>query len=304
MGRTWLRLHGHAAADALGRIARAPVASFLSIMVLALAIALPVVAAVGLRSLGAAAASLDTEPHVNVYLELEATDEDARRVERALRTHADAANVRFVPRDQALAELKATTHLAEVLAALDRNPLPHAFTVRVRTSEAARIEALRAEWGRLPRVEQVRADFEWSRQLARWTTFASRIVAVGWALLGVAILFIVGHLIRLQVLTRREEIEVSRLIGATAADVRRPFLYHGFAQGLLAGLGALGAAAALAAWAGSEVQALTSTYATEFKVLFVTASEMALTAGGAAALGLVGAWAAVDRELRALSSPQ
>ena len=304
MGGVWLRLHGHAAADALGRIARAPIASALSILVLALAIALPVVAAVALRSLGSAAASIDTEPHVNVYLELEATDEDARRVERALRSHADAASVRFVSRDAALAELKATTHLAEVLAALDRNPLPHAFTVRVRSSDADRIETLRAEWGRLPRVEQVRADFEWSRQLGRWTTFASRIVAVGWALLGIAVLFIVGHLIRLQVVTRREEIEVSRLIGATAADVRRPFLYHGVTQGLLAGLAAVGIAGGLAAWVGSEVRALTSSYSTEFKVLFVSSPEIALTIAGAALLGLAGAWAAVNRELRAFSGPR
>ena len=153
----------------------------------------------------------------------------------------------------------------------------------------------------MPRVEQVRADFEWSRQLGRWTTFASRIVGVGWALLGLAVLFIVGHLIRLQVVTRREEIEVSRLIGATAADVRRPFLYHGFAQGLLAGLAAVAVAGGVAAWVASEVRALTSSYATEFKVLFISQPEIALTVLGAAALGLAGAWAAVNRELRVFS---
>lgn len=303
MAGIWLRLHGHAAADALARIARAPIASALSIMVLAIAIALPVVAAVALRSLGSAAASIDTEPHVNVYLELEASDEDARRVERALRSHAETASVRFVPRDQALAELKATTHLAEVLAALDRNPLPHVFTVRVRSSEPERVQALRTEWGRLPKVEQVRADFEWSRQLGRWTTFASRIVAVGWALLAIGVLFIVGHLIRLQVVTRREEIEVSRLIGATSADVRRPFLYHGFTQGLFAGLAAVALAGALAAWVASEVQALTSSYSTDFKVLFISIPEIGLTVLGAALLGLAGAWAAVNRELRSFSHP-
>lgn len=297
----WLRLHAHAFTEALGRLAHQPIASALSIVVLGVAIALPVVAAVALRSLGSAAAAIDTEPHVNVYLELEATEEDAKRVERALRGHADAAGVRFVPREQALAELKSTTHLAEVLAALDRNPLPHAFTVRVRTAAADRIEAMRAEWSRLPRVEQVRADFEWSRQLARWTNFAGRLVGVGWALLGVAVLFIVGHLIRLQVVTRREEIEVSRLIGATAADVRRPFLYHGFAQGLLAGAAAVGIAGALALWVGGEVEALTSSYANEFKVVFMSHSEIGLTILCAAALGLAGAWAAVNRELQALA---
>ena len=51
------------------------------------------------------------------------------------------------------------------------------------------------------------------------------------AFLALAVVFIVGHLIRLQVLTQREEIEVSQLIGATAADVRRPFLYHGVVPG-------------------------------------------------------------------------
>ena len=298
----WLRLHVQAAAEALARLARQPIASGLSILVLGIAIALPVIAAVALRSVGAVAASIDAEPHVNVYLALAATDEDVRRVESALRAHPEAARVRFVSREQALAELKATTHLAEILAALDSNPLPHAFTVRVRTTDADRVAALRADWGRLPQVEQVQADFEWSRRLAGWTGFAQRALWAGWLLLGAAVAFIVGHLIRLQVVTRREEIEVSQLIGATAADVRRPFLYHGFTQGLLAGTAALALAAGLAAWAGSELQALTNSYALEFKVIFPDLLEVLAVLAGAAFLGLAGAWIAVGRELRRFSS--
>jgi cell division transport system permease protein len=298
----WLRMHAHACGEALGRLVRQPVASGLSIVVIGMAIALPVIAAVALRSVSAAAASLDTEPHVNVYLELAATDEDVKRVEAALRAHPEAARVRFVSREQALAELKATTHLAEVLAAIDRNPLPHAFTVRVRSTAADRVAAMRAEWSKLPQVEQVQADFEWSRQLARWTGFADRVLWAGWLVLGAAVAFIVGHLIRLQVVTRREEIEVSQLIGATAADVRRPFLYHGLAQGLLAGTAAIGLAAALAAWVAREVQALTSTYAFEFKVIFMPEWDIAGVVVGAGVLGLAGAWLAVNRELRRFSA--
>jgi cell division transport system permease protein len=295
--RIWLRLHAHALAEALGRIVRQPVASGLAILVLGLAIALPVVAAIGLRSIGAAAAGLDAEPHVNVYLALAATDEDVRRVETALRAHPDAARVRFVPREQALVELKATTHLAEVLAALQRNPLPHAFTVRVRTTAADRIAALRADLARLPQVEQVQADFEWSRRLAGWAGFARRALGVGWLILGASVALIVGHLIRLQVVTRRQEIEVSQLIGATAPDVRRPFLYHGLLQGLLAGAAAVAFAEGLAAWTSWELRALTDTYALEFKVLSPDLLEWALVLSGAAALGLAGAWVAVGREL-------
>ena len=299
---TWLRLQLNAFAEALRRIAGQPVASALSILVLATAIALPVVAAVALRSLGAVASGIDTDPHVNVYLGLDASDEDVKRIGQALKSHAEAASVRFVPRDQALAELKATTHLAEILATLERNPLPHAFTVRVRTTDSERIGQLRADWSRLPKVDQVLADFEWSERLGRWVRFGNRALLAAWILLGAAVAFVVGHLIRLQVLTHREEIEVSQLVGATAADVRRPFLYHGATQGLLAGTAAVGLAAALAAWTGYELRALTPSYASELKVVFLSLMESLGVALAAAALGFSGAWIAVSRELKRFSA--
>lgn len=298
----WLRMHAQAFLDALARLAAQPWASAMSVLVLAVALALPVIAAVALRSAGAAAAGLDTDPHLNVYLALDATDEDARRIEQALRSRPDAAAVRFVPRAQALEELKATTHLAEILAALDRNPLPHAFTVRVRTTDADRVAAMRAEWARLPKVDQVMADFEWSGRLARWVRFGERALWVLAGILGIAVAFIVGHLIRLQVLTRREEIEVSQLIGATAADVRRPFLYHGVLQGVLAGGAAIGLATLLANWAGAELSALTPGYASEFKVIFLDPRESLAAIAAAAGLGLAGAWVAVSREVRRFSA--
>jgi cell division transport system permease protein len=225
-----------------------------------------------------------------------------KRVEQALRSRPDALAVKFVPRAQALQELKATTHLAEILSALDRNPLPDAFTVRVRTTEADRVAAMRSEWSRLPKVDQVTADFEWSGRLARWVRFGDRVLWVFAGILGIAVAFIVGHLIRLQVLTRREEIEVSQLIGATAADVRRPFLYHGILQGVLAGGAAIGLAALLAGWASAELSALTPGYASELKVVFLDSRENLATVAAAAALGLAGAWLAVSREIRRFSA--
>lgn len=296
--RTSLRLHAQALSSAVARMGAQPFATLLSVLVIAIAIALPVLAAVVLKSLAAATAGLDTEPHVNVYLALDATDDEARKLEPRLRAHPDVAAVRFVPREQALQELKATTHLAELLGSLERNPLPHAFTVRPSTTDAARLEALRQEWLKLPKVDQVVADFEWSERLSRWVRFGDRALAGVAAFLALAVVFIVGHLIRLQVLTQREEIEVSQLIGATAGDVRRPFLYHGVLQGLLAGAAAIALAAAVAAWLRYELQALTSTYAAEFKVVFVD-WEMALAIALASALlGLLGAWVSVSRELR------
>ena len=294
----WFRLHRLALADAARLISAQPLASALAVSVIALAVALPVLAAALVQSVAPVAARFDTEPHVNVFLALEATDDDVRRIEAALKAHPDTASLRFVPRDRALEELKATSHLAELLANLDRNPLPHAFSVRTKSSDAARLGAARAEWAKLPGVDQVSAEFEWAEKVSRWTRFAERALAGFSVVLGAAVLFIVGHLIRLQVLTRRDEIEVSQLIGATAADVRRPLLYHGFVQGIAAGLAAIGLAALVVAWLNAELRALTSSYAYEFKVVFLEAPVIAAVVFTVSALGVLGAWLSVSRELK------
>ena len=297
-----VRLHAHAFADALRRLAAQPSAAASSLLVLAVAIALPVMAAVAFRSAGALTAGVETDPHVNVYLKLDATEADVKRVESALRSHPQAASVRFVPREQALDELKSTTHLAELLASLERNPLPHAFTVRVRAEEARRLTEAREAWAKLPAVDQVVADFEWAERLRSWIRFGDRTLAVIAAALAAAVAFIVGHLIRLQVVSRRQEIEVSQLVGATASDVRRPFLYYGLLEGVLGGAAALGLAWGATAWLGLELRALTASYATEMKVLFLPWGACWMVVALSGALGLSGAWWAVGRELRQFSS--
>ena len=298
-----LRLHGLAFADAVRRLAAQPLASLFSLLVLALALALPVIAAVALRSVTAATAGLDTDPHVNVFLALDATDDEAKRVEQALRSTPGVSEVRFISKGQAFEELRATTHLAEILATFDRNPLPHAFAVRLEGSALAGAAEVREAWTRLPKVDQVTADFDWARQLGGWIRFARHLLWVITLALAFAVTFIVGHLIRLQALTRRAEIEVSQLIGATAADVRRPLVYHGFLQGFLSGAAAIALAAAMAAWIGYEMRALAPSYASELKVVFLGPMETLAVVLGAGVLGLVGAWIAAGREIRRFRSP-
>jgi cell division transport system permease protein len=298
---SWLRLHLHAIGEALRRISSQPIGSAFSIAVLAIAVALPVLAAVALQSAGAIASSVETDPHVNVYLALDANDDDVKRVGALLRAAPEVSAVQFVPRAKALEELKASTHLAEVIDSLQGNPLPDAFIVRVRTEDPARITAAREAWTKIPKVDQVAADFEWAQRLGNWIRFGRRLLTVVALALGSAVVFIAGHLIRLQVVSQREEIEVSQLVGATASDVRRPFLYHGLLQGALAGAAAVGLGALAAAWLGGELRALTPEYAAELKIVPLDPTWSLAAVGIAAALGLLGAWWAVGRELRRFS---
>jgi len=298
---TWLRLHAMALRDAAGRLLGQPVASAFSILVLAMVLALPVLAAVGLRSAAAVAARVDTDPHVNVFLALDASDEDARRVGQALKAQPAASSVRFVPKAEAFEELRKTTHLGELLASLQSNPLPDAYTVRVASTDPAALAALRDAWSRLPKVDRVVADGDWAARLAAWIRFARTLALAAGAFLALAVAFMVAHLIRLQVATRRDEVEVSRLVGATAADVRRPFLWFGLLEGALAGGLAAAFVAATGAWLQGQMQVLAPSYGIELQAFSLALEEAAAVAAGAALLGWLGARIAVGRELKGLS---
>ena len=297
-----LRLHALAFADAARRLASQPWATFFSLLVLALAFTLPILAAVAMRSVASATEGLDTDPHVNVFLALDAGDDDVKRIEQALRSTPGVASVRFISKGQAFDELRNTTHLAEILATFERNPLPHAFAVRLDAAALPQAPQLREAWARLPKVDQVTADLDWARQLAGWIRFGRTLLAIVATALALAVAFIVGHLIRLQALTRRAEIEVSQLIGATAADVRRPLVYHGALQGILSGLAGTALAAGFAAWTGAQMRALAPAYATELKLVFLTPMEVGAVLMVAGLLGFAGAWIAAQREIRRFSA--
>jgi cell division transport system permease protein len=293
-----LRQHAQALRSAFAKLLAQPLVSGVSVAVMAIALALPLLFAIVVKSAFSATARLDTEPHLNLFLALDAGPEDVKRIEAALRANPAVGSVRFISRDDALKELRANSHLADVIDSLEKNPLPHAFTLRPRPASPAETEALRAALARLPGVESASGDQEWARKLARAAGVADRIATAFALILGLAVLFITANTIRLQVLTQREEIEVAQLIGATGAYVRRPFLYFGLVQATLAALLAVAGCAGAVAWINGEVRALTSNYGTDLQLIFPPTWYVFTFLGLAAALGLGGAAVSVRLQLR------
>ncbi len=117
-----------------------------------------------------------------------------------------------------------------------RNPLPDAFVATVEDNRPEWLESLRVEAGGWPKVEHVQLDSEWARRLDAALRVGRTLTLLLAALLACALVAVTFNTIRLQILTRREEIEVSKLIGATKPFIRRPFLYFGAIQGLAGGL--------------------------------------------------------------------
>ncbi len=301
--KSWLRQHRRSAGDAVARMGAQPAATLAAAAVMALAVLLPLLGSAIVQAARQLSGGIDRDATITLYLAVSATEEIARQVGAQLKSNPAAASVEFLPKAKALEDLKSRDAWRDLLDGLEANPLPDAFAVRLRSRDAGALASLRQEWGKLPGVERVSADSEWVETVSRVARFAERLVWGAALVLGLAVLAVVAQLTRMQVVMRRSEIELSQLIGASPTDVRRPFLWHGFLQGALAGLFAWLAAAAILLVMADEVRALTLSYAAEIAMDFRMLPGFIAVCAGTGALGLGGAALAVTREVRRFGGP-
>jgi len=281
-------------ASALRRVARTPLATLLSILVIGVTLALPAALYLILTNLTGLASRLNVEPQISLFLSLDASDTEVQALQAQLQANPAIARVQFVPRDEALAEMKRVSGLADIVQTLDKNPLPHAFVVRAKLGSPEILEQLRGQFATLPKVDSVTVESAWARRLASFNAAGEKLVGLLSVILGIALLIVIGNTIRLQVLTQREEIEVGRLIGATDAFIRRPYLYFGALQGLVGGLLALGLGLAGIVWLTGSLSEIIALYAPDFRPQPWQLEAALLVTGGATLLGWLGAYASVS----------
>ena len=199
----------------------------------------------------------------------------------------------------ALAEFRELSGFGEAVDQLTANPLPHTLVVRPADSNTeVTMGMLNEELGNLPEADFVQVDTEWVQRFHAILAILERAILMGAVLLGAAILVIIGNTIRLDIQNRRDEIEVTKLIGASNAFVRRPFLYSGFWYGLLGGLLALALVAYGLYVIEEPVARLSGLYERRLIVLSLDLRESALIVGVGVLLGLVGSWIAATRHMR------
>ena len=295
--RAWLRQHRRAFGAALGKLAAQKSAALLNSLVIGIAIALPVGGYALLASLSALAGGASLEPTVSVFLRAEAKRPDVEALAKRLQSDPRVREAKFVPREQALKELQATEGLAEVVAALNRNPLPDAYVVRPRSAAPAEVDALAGELRRFPAVAHVQADAAWARRLSALAGTARLAIGLLALVLAFGLVAITFNTIRLQIVTQRAEIEVSRLVGATDAFIRRPFFYLGALQGLAGGILALGFVWCGLAVLNTGVADLAASYGSSFRLPFLSLDDAVAVLAFSGALGWFGAWLSVSRYL-------
>ncbi len=212
---------------------------------------------------------------------------------------ADIETVELISAEDALAEFKRQSGFAAALDQLPDNPLPHTLVVRPSAGNtSASLILLQEEIGNLPESDYVQVDTEWVQRFHAILDIVRQAISIGAALLAVAIVVIIANTIRLDIENRREEIEVTKLIGATNAFVRRPFLWTGFWYGLLGGLLALALVHYGLFMLEGPVAKLSGLYQSNIAVVSLDLREGAVIIGIGVFLGLFASWFTAARHMR------
>lgn len=295
----WLAHHGFSLTASLGRMLRTPWASCLTIAVMALALALPLGLWLVLQNVATLSGQVDASHGVTLYLKPGTDAAHTQAVAQSLQQRADVAKVATISPEQALADMQKREDLATAIDILGadaaRAALPPVLQVTPRTGNTS---ALITTAQALPEIDRVQFDAQWRDRLQAWLAFALRTVQVLAVLLGLGALLVVGNTVRLDIQSRREEIGVLQLLGASDGFVRRPFLYLGAWYGLAAGGLALAILTA-AQWALRQPLAdLASRYDSRFALQGLDPLAIAAVLVGASLLGWLGAGLVTGHQLR------
>lgn len=285
----WLNAHRRAAARALRHLLAAPLSTAFNTVVIGIALALPLLFYLTIQHADQLARRHAPRPEISLFLKPGATEKDASAIAGHLKAHTAVESARFVGKDQALKALEARAGLGDIVAGLGRNPLPDAFVVAPKASHVAQLTALRDEWARWPGIADAHVDSDWARRLDHFVRLAYQAVWLLGGALAVALATITFNTIRLQMLAHRDEIEVSRLIGATEGYIRRPYLYFGAYLGLLGGSTALALSEAARFMLNRYLEPVSALYGLPLTLPPLPATDMLLAVGLGGLLGWAGA---------------
>jgi cell division transport system permease protein len=291
--------HGHALLSSVGHLARHALPTLLTVAVMGLALSLPLSLEVLVRNVRQATGDFSESIGLSVYFKTDTQAQKVQQLEKTAKERSGVASVTLVTADQALDEFRTQSGFGAALDALSQNPLPALLIVHPRAADSspAQLDALRDYFSSWPEVDTVQLDRDWVLRFSALLDVLRRTVTIAAILLGAGVVAVVGNTIRLEILNRRAEIEVTKLVGGTNAFVRRPFLYAGVLYGVGAGALAWGIVAAARLALSGTVTRLAAAYGSQFSLSGPNLREFALLLVGGILLGWLGAWIAAARQL-------
>lgn len=302
--KEWLNQHQQALKQVLARMRHQLLATLMMCCVMGVTLCLPSMLYVIVDNLNRLAGNVQSEPQITLFLKLESDSATVDKISEQLSKDNMVDHFQFADKAMAWQKLQESEGTKLVTSDLDKNPLPDAFFVFPKSVAPEAIEQLQSELQTWDGVELAQVDANWIKRFDAILQLAKQAILVLVGLLGFALLAIIGNTIRLQIMTQREEIEVSQLIGATNGFIRRPFLYAGALYGLGGGIAACGMLAGVVSVFNQSIAKIANLYASDFTLSLPQPMLIIGLIIAAICLGWVAAYFAVNRSLAQLSSLQ
>jgi cell division transport system permease protein len=280
-----------------GKIYQAPATTIMTVAVIGITLSLPGGFYLFLKNIDALSGDLRSSTQISLYLDLKTSEKQARALEKSIAAMDDVAVTRFISREQSLEDFRRDSGFGKSIDTLSSNPLPHTIVVEPGDVETFTVRSLQNRLQAMPEVEIAKLDTEWLERLYTIIEIAKRSVTIITILFAFAVLLIIGNTIRLDIQNRYQEIIVTKLIGATDAFIRRPFLYGGIWYGLLGGV---------TSWLIVEIGYLAISgplarlnllYKSDMNLITFSFQDFIVLITSSTLLGLAGSWIAVARHL-------
>ena len=287
----YLHIHAHALFFSLGRLIRSPFTAVMTIAVLAIAISLAGGFYLFVANVQQFTGNLESSNQISLFLKLEISDKKGKELARRIADNQKIQQVNLITKQEALDEFQVYSGFGEALKALDKNPLPTVIQITPKNTleNQLEVETLLKELQRFPEVDFAQLDMQWVKRLQSIMKLARRGTGLLSFLLAIAVLFITGNTIRLELQNRRDEVLIAKLVGATHSFIQRPFLYTGFWYGFLAGVAALFIIVLMELILQQPMERLLYLYNGNFNVLFLSFSDSIALLFVSSFLGITGA---------------
>ena len=303
----WLNQHIQAIKLVLGRMQNNKLPTFMITLVIAVAMCIPALFYMGVDHLSKLTNHMQDETEISLFLKLDADVDAVSEINAELAKNDAIKRFHLVSKDQAWNEFKnksatkaGNSEIDSKVNQLEKNPLPDAFFIQAKSTDPIALEALKNELQNIPGVEQALLNTEWAKRLSTILSLGTKIILFIAALLALALLVIIGNTVRMQILTQKDEIIVSKLIGATTSFIRTPFLYAGMFYGLFGGVLAIVILTIIIQLYNQSVVQLSSLYSSDFSLAWLNFPLFISIIITSIFVGWLGSYLAVTRSISSI----
>ena len=297
---SWFNHHIQAIKLVLARMRSHKVSTLLICLVVAVAMCLPGLFYMGVNNLSTLTNHMQDETEISLFLKLDTSTDTITEIDELLAKNSAIKHYRLVSKEEAWKDLQGKSGADSAVKQLNKNPLPDAFFIQANTVNPEELENLKTELQNIPGVEHALLNSDWAKRLATLLQLGKEVIFFIAILLVIALLIIVGNTVRMQILTQKDEIEVSKLMGATSSFIRVPFLYAGIFYGLLGGLLAILMMTCVIGFFNFSVSQISTLYDSDFHLSLFNNQLFLGILGLATFIGWLGSYLAVTRSIASI----